>query len=51
MNEDGVILPMKIKKDDIILYPKYAGHSVKIDNEELLILEEKEVLAVLKEEI
>ena len=50
MNEDGVILPMKIKKDDIILYPKYAGHSVKIDSEELLILDEKEVLAVLKEE-
>jgi chaperonin GroES len=49
MNEDGVILPMKIKKDDIILYPKYAGHSVKIDSEELLILDEKEVLAVLKE--
>jgi chaperonin GroES len=51
MNEDGVILPMQIKKDDIILYPKYAGHAGKIDNEELLILEEKEVLAVLKEEI
>ena len=49
MNDDGVILPIKIKKDDIILYPKYAGHPVKVDGEELLILEEKEILAIIKE--
>lgn len=51
MNDDGVVLPIKIKKNDVILYPKYAGHPVKIDGEELLILEEKEVLAILKEKI
>lgn len=51
MNDDGVILPMKIKKGDIILYPQYSGNPVKVDGEDLLILDEKEVLAVLKENI
>jgi len=49
-NDDGVVLPVKIKKGDIILYPQYSGYSVKIDGEDLLIIDEKDVLAVLKEE-
>jgi chaperonin GroES len=49
MNDDGVVLPMKIKKGDTILYPQYSGYSVKVDGDDLLILDEKEVLAVLKE--
>lgn len=49
MNEDGIILPMTIKVGDTILYPKYAGHPAKVDNEEFLILDENEVLAVLKQ--
>ena len=48
VNEEGKILPMYVKKGDIILYPKYSGHPMKIDAEEFLILEEKEVLAILK---
>ena len=49
-NDDGVVLPMKIKKNDIVLYPQYSGFAVKIDGEDLLILDEKDVLAVLKED-
>ena len=49
MNEDGVILPMKVKKGDMILYPQYSGYPVKIDGEDLLILDDKDVLAILKE--
>lgn len=49
MNDDGIVLPMKVKKGDIILYPQYSGYPVKVDGEDLLILDEKEVLAILKE--
>ena len=49
MNDHGVILPMIIKVGDVVLYPKYAGHPSKVDNEEYLIIEENEILAVLKE--
>ena len=48
MNDDGKLLPMFIKIGDKILYPKYSGHPIKVDAEEFLILEEKEVLAILK---
>jgi chaperonin GroES len=49
LNEDGNVLPMVIKTGDTILYPKYAGHPVKLDFEEYLILDEDEVLGILKE--
>lgn len=50
MNDQGVILPMSIKKGDTILYPKYAGQPVKINKDEFLVLDEKEVLGVFKGE-
>jgi chaperonin GroES len=49
INEDGKILPMVIKVGDTVLYPKYAGHPVKLNKDEYLILEEKEVLGIVTE--
>lgn len=49
MNDDGKLLPMALKVGDIVLYPKYAGHPVKLNKEEYLILEEKEVLGIIIE--
>ena len=49
INDDGKILPMVVKVNDTILFAKYAGIPAKVDKEEFLILEEKEVLAILKE--
>jgi chaperonin GroES len=46
-NDDGKLLPMVVKKGDTVLYPKYAGHPVKLDFVEYLILEEKEVLGIV----
>lgn len=51
INENGVLIPMVVKVGDKILYPKYAGHPIKVDNEEYLILEEKEILAKLVENV
>jgi len=48
LNDEGNTLPMVVKKGDTILYPKYACHPAYIDNEEYLILNEDEVLAILK---
>ena len=49
LNEDGKVLPMVIRVGDTILYPKYAGHPIKLDFEEYLILDEDEVLGIVKE--
>jgi chaperonin GroES len=50
LNDDGKILPMVVKPGDTILYPKYAGQPIKLDFVEYLILDENEVLGILKEE-
>ncbi|NLY53283.1 MAG: co-chaperone GroES [Firmicutes bacterium] len=48
MTEDGTRLPMEVKVGDKVIYSKYAGTEVKIDDEEYLILKETDVLAIVK---
>ena len=45
--EKGARIPMDVKVGDKVLYGKYSGTEVTIDNEPLLILRESDVLAVL----
>ncbi|MGD0226883.1 MAG: co-chaperone GroES [Terriglobia bacterium] len=46
--EDGKVVPLDVKAGDRILFGKYAGAEIKIDNEEFLILKEEEVLGVVE---
>ena len=46
--EDGKILPVDLKAGDKVLFGKYAGQSVKVDGEELLVIREDEILAVIQ---
>ena len=45
--ENGTKLALDVKVGDKILFGKYTGSEVKIDGEEVLILREDEVLAVI----
>jgi chaperonin GroES len=45
--ENGTLIPLDVKSGDRILFGKYSGSEVKIDGEEVLILREDEVLAVI----
>ena|SRR5215207_6775910 len=45
--EDGKLVPMSVKVGDKVLYGKYSGTEVTIDGEQLLILRESDVLAVV----
>lgn len=49
VNDDGERLPMDVKQGDHVLFAKYAGTELKIDDEELLILSEKDVLAIVSD--
>ncbi|MCX7623784.1 MAG: co-chaperone GroES [Thermomicrobium sp.] len=49
LTDDGKRLPMEVKVGDEVLFAKYAGTELKIDDEEFLILSEKDILAVLTE--
>ena len=46
--DDGKVLPLDVKAGDTILFGKYSGQEIKMDGEELLIMREDEVLAVLE---
>ena len=45
--EKGDRVPMELKVGNKVLYGKYSGTEVKLDDEELLIVKESDVLAVI----
>ena len=45
--EEGKILPLDVKAGDRILFGKYSGSEIKVDNEDFLILKEEEVLGIV----
>lgn len=49
LTEDGTVIPMDIKQNDIVLFGQHAGQKVKVDGEEYLILKEDDVIAIIEE--
>ena len=47
VTEDGKKIPLDVKAGDRILFGKYSGSEVKIDDEEYLIMREEDVLGIL----
>ncbi|MDP2704861.1 MAG: co-chaperone GroES [Patescibacteria group bacterium] len=47
--EDGKLVPMRVKKGQKIVFSKYGYDEIKINGEEFYIIEEKNILAVVKE--
>ena len=47
MMEDGKRSPMDVQAGDRVLFGKYAGTEIKIDDEEYVIMREEEILAIL----
>ena len=46
--ENGKQVPLDIKKNDRILFGKYAGTEIKLEGEEYLIMSEDDVLGVIQ---
>ena len=46
INEDGTRRPLDVKPGDQVLFGKYSGSEVKIDDEEYLIMREEEILGI-----
>ena len=46
--EDGKKIPLDVKAHDRILFGKYSGSEVKVDEEEYVIMKEEDVLAILE---
>lgn len=47
--EAGTLVPMSLKENDKVLFGKFAGQTVKIQGEEVLILSEEEIYAVIED--
>ena len=47
--ENGEIRPLDVKKGDKILFGKYSGTEVKVDGEEMLVMREDDITAVIEE--
>ena len=45
--ESGQVAPMEIKVGDQVLFAKYSGSEVKVDDQNLLMMRQSDVLAVL----
>ena len=48
VNDDGKVTPLDVKVGDRILFGKYSGSEVKIEDKEYLIMREEDVLAILE---
>jgi chaperonin GroES len=48
LDEKGKRVPMEIKKGDRVLFGKYAGTEVTIDDEEYIIMREDDILGIIK---
>ena len=49
VEKDGKVTPLDVKEGDTILFGKYSGQEIKLDGDELLIMREDEVLAVIED--
>jgi len=47
--EDGKLLPLEVKKGDRIIFGKWSGAEVKIDGEDLMIINETDILGVIED--
>jgi len=46
--EDGKLVPLSLKLGDIVLYKEYGGDELKLDGEEVIILKEEDILAIIE---
>ena len=48
IGDDGKVRPVGVKVGDKVLFGKYSGQSVKVEGEELLVMREEDIMAVVE---
>ena len=48
VNDDGNLIPLQVKVGDRILFGKYSGSEIKLNDEEHLIMREEDILGVIE---
>jgi len=47
ISEDGKLIPLEVKKGDKVLFGKYSGTELKMDDKSLLMLKEEDILGIV----
>ena len=47
VQENGTVRPLEVKVGDRVLFGKYSGQTVKVNGEELLVMREEDIMAVV----
>lgn len=47
--DDGKAIAMNVKNGDKVLFSKYAGTEVKVDGDEMLVMREDDILAIIED--
>jgi chaperonin GroES len=48
LNDDGKIIPLDVKVNDLVLFGKYSGSEINIDGEEHVIMREEDILGIIE---
>ena len=48
--EDGKLVPMGVAVGDRVLFGKYSGQTVKVEGDELLVMREEDIMAVVEQQ-
>ncbi len=47
VSEDGKLVPLQVKNGDVVLFGKYSGTELKLDDRNLLMLKEEDILGIV----
>lgn len=48
VSDEGKVIPPQVKVGDVILFGKYSGTEINVDDKECLMLKEEDILAIVK---
>jgi len=48
MLDNGTRIPLEVKEGDKVVYSKYSGNEIKLDDEEYVVLSQHDILAIVK---
>jgi len=48
LGDDGKHMKMHVEKGNLVLFNKYAGTEIKLDDEDLLVMREDDILAIIE---
>ena len=48
-DDQGKLIPLDVKVGDRVLFGKYAGQTVKVDGEELMVMREEDIMGVVEQ--